>query len=110
FHFGEAFATSWVDQMVNHGYLAVDFFWILSGFVIGYAYDSRWSKGMTSRRFMVRRVIRLQPMVILAALLGLAAYLIQGSVRWDGTPVSFGAVTVALLLGLLMIPVIPGMG
>lgn len=110
FHFGEAFATSWVDQMVNHGYLAVDFFWILSGFVIGYAYDSRWSKGMTSRRFMVRRVIRLQPMVILAALLGLAAYLIQGSVRWDGTPVPFGAVTVALLLGLLMIPVIPGMG
>lgn len=26
FHFGEGFATSAVDQMVNHGYLAVDFF------------------------------------------------------------------------------------
>ena len=31
-----------VDQRINHGYLAVDFFFILSGFVIGYAYDDRW--------------------------------------------------------------------
>ncbi len=27
--------------VINHGYLAVDFFFILSGFVIGYAYDDR---------------------------------------------------------------------
>ena len=27
------------DQRFNHGYLAVDFFFVLSGFVIGYAYD-----------------------------------------------------------------------
>lgn len=107
FHFGEAFATSWTDQMMNHGYIAVDFFWILSGFVIGYAYDSRWGKGMTSGRFMVRRVIRLHPMVLLATILGFIAYLIQGSVRWDGTPVPLGAVLTALLLGLIMIPAIP---
>lgn len=30
------------DQPINHGYLAVDFFFVLSGFVIGYAYDDRW--------------------------------------------------------------------
>ena len=107
FHFGEAFATDWTTQAVNHGYLAVDFFFILSGFVIGYAYDSRWSRGMTSGRFMLRRLIRLHPMVILAALLGVAAYLFQGSVRWDGTPVPLHAVIIALLLGLLMIPAIP---
>lgn len=41
YHIGEGFATSPVDQSVNHGYLAVDFFFILSGFVIGYAYDDR---------------------------------------------------------------------
>jgi len=107
FHFGEAFATDWTTQAVNHGYLAVDFFFILSGFVIGYAYDSRWSRGMTAGRFMLRRLIRLHPMVILAALLGLAAYLLQGSVRWDGTPIPLHAVVIALLLGLLMIPAIP---
>ena len=32
------------DQIINHGYLCVDFFFMLSGFVIGYAYDDRWGK------------------------------------------------------------------
>lgn len=41
FHVFEAFATSPFDQKFNHGYLAVDFFFMLSGFVIGYAYDAR---------------------------------------------------------------------
>ncbi len=31
-------------QIINHGYLAVDFFFVLSGFVIAYAYDDRWEK------------------------------------------------------------------
>ena len=31
-----------------HGYLAVDFFFVLSGFVIGYAYDGRWREGLTA--------------------------------------------------------------
>lgn len=30
YHFFEAFATSPADQMLNHGYLAVDFFLLLS--------------------------------------------------------------------------------
>ena len=42
FHLFEAYATSHLDQKINHGYLAVDFFFILSGFVVGYAYDDRW--------------------------------------------------------------------
>lgn len=49
--------------MINHGYLAVDFFFLLSGFVIGYAYDDRWHK-MSTSDFFKRRLIRLQPMVI----------------------------------------------
>lgn len=109
YHFGEGFATSPVDQMMNHGYLAVDFFFVLSGFVIGYAYDRRWkNNGMTTGRFMLRRLIRLQPMVVLSVILGAAAYLLQGSVQWDGTPVPFHWVLVALVLGLFMIPVLPG--
>ena len=42
FHLFEAHAASHADQIINHGYLAVDFFFVLSGFVIGYAYDDRW--------------------------------------------------------------------
>ena len=44
YHIFEGFCTSPTDQNFNHGYLAVDFFFILSGFVVGYAYDDRWGK------------------------------------------------------------------
>ena len=49
------------DQIINHGYLCVDFFFMLSGFVIGYAYDDRWGK-MSLWDFCKRRLVRLQPM------------------------------------------------
>lgn len=110
YHFFEGFATSGVDQMMNHGYLAVDFFFVLSGFVIGYAYDGRWKKGMTAGRFMLRRVIRLHPMVIFAIVFGAVAYLIQGSVKWDGTSVPVSSLLWALLLGMFLIPILPGAG
>ena len=57
------------DQPINHGYLAVDFFFVLSGFVIGYAYDDRWNK-MSTWAFFKRRLIRLHPMVIFGTLFG----------------------------------------
>ncbi len=68
FHIFEAFATSHLDQQINHGYLAVDFFFILSGFVMGYAYDDRW-KTMKVKEFFWRRLIRLHPMVVMGTLL-----------------------------------------
>ncbi len=107
YHFFEGFATSPVDQRMNHGYLAVDFFFVLSGFVIGYAYDDRWRRGLTAGGFMLRRVIRLQPMVVFSVILGAAAYLLQGSVQWDGTPIPLHNVLIALALGLFMIPALP---
>lgn len=107
YHIGEGFATSPIDQCVNHGYLAVDFFFVLSGFVIGYAYDGRWSKGMTKDEFLLRRVIRLQPMVIIGVLLGVVSFVIQGCEKWDGTTVSTTAVLLSLLIGLFMIPALP---
>ena len=35
FHLFETYSSSPRDQILNHGYLAVDFFFVLSGFVIG---------------------------------------------------------------------------
>ena len=110
YHLFEAFATSPVDQRFNHGYLAVDFFFLRSGVVIGYAYDERWGRGLRMRDFIKRRLIRLHPMVVLGALLGAAAFFVQGSVRWNGEPVSTGMVLAALLCGLLLIPAWPGAG
>ncbi len=110
YHIFEGFATSPVDQHFNHGYLAVDFFFILSGFVIGYAYDDRWKRTMTVRDFFKRRLIRLHPMILLGAVLGAVTFCVQGSVQWDGTQVAFSMVLLGLLLNLFLIPALPGAG
>lgn len=94
--------------VINHGYLAVDFFFILSGFVIGYAYDDRLGKSMSLGNFFKRRLIRLHPMIVMGAVLGVVFYLLQGSVQWDGTHVSLSLVMLALLCALFFIPAAPG--
>lgn len=110
YHVFEAFATSPLDQGLNHGYLAVDFFFILSGFVVGYAYDDRWKTTMDTKNFFKRRLIRLHPMVVMGAVLGAITFCIQGSVQWDGTKVAMSMVMLALLLNLFLIPAVPGTG
>lgn len=96
--------------VINHGYLAVDFFFILSGFVIGYAYDDRWKKNLTLKGFFKRRLIRLHPMIVMGAVIGCITFLIQGGVKWDGTQVATSAVMLALLLAMFFIPAYPGAG
>ena len=63
---------------INHGYLAVDFFFLLSGFVVAYAYDDRWGK-MSQWDFYKRRLIRLQPMVVMGSIVGAALFYFQPS-------------------------------
>ena len=109
YHVFEGFATSPIDQKFNHGYLAVDFFFILSGFVIGYAYDDRW-KTMKTKDFFKRRLIRLHPMVVLGAVLGSITFCMQGCEKWDGSQVSISMVMLAMLMGIFLIPVAPGAG
>ena len=74
-----------VIDFINHGYLAVDFFFMLSGFVIGYAYDDRWGKSLTTSKFFRRRLIRLHPMVMMGALIGAISFLLTGMERWDSS-------------------------
>ncbi|MBQ7341716.1 MAG: acyltransferase [Alistipes sp.] len=107
YHVFEGFATSAMDQRINHGYLAVDFFFVLSGFVLGYAYDDRWSK-MSLGNFFKRRLIRLHPLVILGVLFGVISFCLQGCVQWDGTHIGWGAIALAMLLSIFMIPAAPG--
>ena len=95
---------------INHGYLAVDFFFILSGFVIEYAYDDRLGKTMTLGNFFKRRLIRLHPMIIMGAVLGVVFYCLQGCVKWDGTHVATSMIMLALLCALFFIPATPGAG
>ena len=94
---------------INHGYLAVDFFFMLSGFVISYAYDDRWGK-LSLGEFFKRRLIRLHPMLMMGAVIGAISFVVGGREMWDGTVVSYSWIIAALLLSCLFIPAIPGAG
>ncbi len=94
-------------QILNHGYLAVDFFFLLSGFVVAYAYDDRWGR-MTQWDFYKRRLIRLQPMVLVGSLIGAALfYFGKGPAfpRIATTPV--WKMLLVLLAGCTMLPLPP---
>lgn len=93
----------------NHGYLAVDFFFMLSGFVLSYAYDDRF-RSMSLGSFFKRRLIRLHPMLLVGVLIGATTFLIQGAVTWSGEAVAPQWIALSALLACFMIPALPGVG
>jgi peptidoglycan/LPS O-acetylase OafA/YrhL len=110
FHTFEAYADgNRFKQTLNHGYLAVDFFFLLSGFVVAYAYDDRWGK-MTQWDFYKRRLIRLQPMVIMGNIIGACLFYFQVCPMFSlvsATPV--WKMVLVMLVGFTMIPILPSM-
>ncbi len=74
FHFMEWAYSDFTKNFIAHGFLAVDFFFCLSGFVIAYAYDDRMGK-MGIMDFFKVRLIRLHPLIVLGSVLGLLAFL-----------------------------------
>ena len=119
---GFAFAKGSVIETFNHGHLGVDFFFLLSGFVISYAYDDRWFNGkslksndksstdkkLTIWSFFKRRLIRLHPMLVMGAFIGLICFFIQGGVKWDGSSTPLHWTLIAFVLTLFFIPAYPG--
>jgi len=105
FHLFEAvaFAAGAPEQKMFHGFLAVDFFLILSGFVMGYAYDDSWDR-MSVGQFFKKRLIRLHPMVVIGALVGLVVFCCQSCLKWDGTEASISSLIIGTLLALLLLP------
>lgn len=110
FHIFETFSGGdHVKQIVNHGYLAVDFFFVLSGFVIGYAYDDRWNN-MTLGGFFKRRLIRLHPMIIMGMLIGAVTFYFQDSSYFPGIhDVPVWKMIGIMLIGFTLLPVPPSM-
>lgn len=105
YHHFEVNGLGLTTSPINHGYLAVDFFFILSGYVVGYAYDDRWNR-MSTWTFFKRRLVRLHPMIVLSTLVGLLFFYFGTGDMFplvSETPV--GKLLVVALLGLLMIPV-----
>jgi peptidoglycan/LPS O-acetylase OafA/YrhL len=89
---------------VNHGYLAVDFFFMLSGYVMGYSYDDRWGT-MSIGSFIKRRLVRLHPMVVIGSIIGAIFFYCSASSFYEivgRTP--FGMLILSTVLAALLIP------
>ena len=56
---------------LTHGYLAVDLFFALSGFVVAHSYEDRLIQGMPTLRFFIIRTIRLYPLYIMGSFLSI---------------------------------------
>lgn len=84
-------------DFVPRGFLAVDFFFVLSGFVIASAYDDRLvegaGNGLTVSRFLFLRLVRLYPLIVLGIVLG-----------FIGRYKDYGPSTFLLVTGLFLVP------
>ena len=94
YHFGHVFH---VKNLFARGYLFVDFFFILSGFVLTLALEPRLAKGWPPSAFIRARIIRLWPMAALGAVAGA---MVMFATRGSGTV----EIALTLLMALAMIP------
>ena len=109
FHCFETYKPVFGTQIINHGYLGVDFFFVLSGFVIGYAYDDRWDK-MTTWGFFKRRIARLHPMLIAGTVIGACLFFLGANDSLNTISQCSGWMfALAFVMGILMIPTGPGL-
>lgn len=69
YHYTQHNGLDWL-----HGaWVAVDIFFILSGFVLMYSYSKKVAQGMTFKEFIHSRIARLGPMYVVGLLLGICA-------------------------------------
>ncbi len=100
FNYSFGFRGPWA--LVKHAYLAVDFFFALSGFVVAYAYDDRWTR-MSVLQFFRIRLIRLHPLVLIGATLGLPGYLFDPFSKATNHT-NAAMLLLAYVLSLLLLP------
>jgi peptidoglycan/LPS O-acetylase OafA/YrhL len=92
-----------VSVLAPHAYLAVDLFFVLSGFVLEHAYGARLAAGWSPAAFLRKRIRRLYPLYALGLSISIlavgAALLLHRGAGW--TP---GSLAAAALTGAFMAP------
>lgn len=83
--------------------LAVDIFFVLSGFVIAHSFDSRLRLGLGASSFLRSRVWRLQPLIIVGLIIGTAMMLVQ-SLMGARPDLSAMNVMLSMMFNLLNLP------
>ena len=89
------------------GYLAVDFFFVLSGFVVAHAYEAPLKSQLSWWKFFIKRLIRFYPLVILSIGLGTAVLLM----KWLTYPErvnSLSSILESVVLNSLLLPMLSG--
>jgi peptidoglycan/LPS O-acetylase OafA/YrhL len=80
----------------------VDLFFLLSGFVIAFAYEPRFAEGMSAKDFLRQRFVRLYPLYFLGLMLGTMTFL-AASVG-DEDPGKLGIIALEFIPQLFMLP------
>ena len=97
-HFGHSLHCG----TMPHAYLAVDFFFVLSGFVVAHAYQAKLSGSLTPLAFMQRRLIRLYPLYFAGLLLSIVTFTADVLMGLPHQKRSFEVA--AFVLGIFFIP------
>lgn len=103
FHFLEWIYYDYSKNFLGHGFLAVDFFFCLSGFVIAYSYDDRIAK-IGVIEFFKSRLIRLHPLVIIGSVIGLLCFFFDPFAADQSSPSSADMIWLAFTCSILLIP------
>src|ERR1700722_15033256 len=99
----------------GYGYLAVDFFFLLSGFVIAHSYEARLRTALPLQLFLWIRFVRLYPMIFAGVAVGVFRFILRDHIG----PASSTSLSEYLLLAvanLFMVPIlhptglVPGAG
>jgi peptidoglycan/LPS O-acetylase OafA/YrhL len=92
-----------LDYFLPHAVLAVDFFFLLSGFVIGYAYEHRLLANLSVTGFIRIRLIRLYPLILVGTVFGFLVFCLKGVFEHHAAESGFTMV-VALACSIFMLP------
>jgi len=95
------FYHAWVFNA--QGWMAVDFFYCLSGFVIAMAYEGKLRSGLPFLRYVSWRLMRVYPMLAVGGVIGLLAWRTGEAIPFlsAASPTTF---TLAWLAHMLLIP------
>jgi peptidoglycan/LPS O-acetylase OafA/YrhL len=100
FHYTEHNGLEWIQN----AWVAVDLFFVLSGFVIAYSYADKIAGGMPFTRFLAIRWMRLGPLYLVGLAMGVAALVVTLKLDPPSVPVPTLQWISAAIVGLFWLP------
>ncbi|HKU55179.1 MAG TPA: acyltransferase [Rhizomicrobium sp.] len=105
FHASDLFHSG---PLSPHGYLAVDMFFLLSGFVIAFVHESHLKAGRSLSWFLRARARRLLPVFYLGATFNIAVFIAMASAGYY--PPGFSAAAIWVIVPLTTLMMLPAFG